>query len=130
VTVNPKEGTPISTILKLCDNIVKKKWVKNVHYSLEQRGKDPSTMGTGIHVHFLFKGSDKPVSQIHREIFNTVKNYVGNKLHVKLQVCDESYYDAKYQYLLGNKWDSDKTDSINQDKVWRAQQNLKNIYSL
>lgn len=129
VTFNPSPQTPLTTILKLCDNIVKKKWIDNASYSLEQRGKDSSTMGTGIHVHFLFKDIKKPVSHIHREIFNTVKNYVGNPRHVKVQTFPGRFYSDKYEYLLGNKWDEEKSSSIEVDKIWREKNNLLGVYT-
>jgi len=128
VTINPKEGTSPATVLKLCDNIVKKTWIKKAWYTLEQRGKTSTEMGKGIHIHMLLTEHSKPKSHIHREILNTVKNYVGNSMHVKVQDYPHTFLEDKLDYIFGKKWDEEKNLSIEVDKIWRAENNLENYY--
>jgi len=126
VTINPKDSTPLQTILKLCDNIIKKTWVKKAWYTIEQRGKTSTEMGKGIHIHMLFTEHQKPRSHIHREILNTVKNYVGNSLHVKVQDYPHTFLQDKLDYILGKKWDPEKDSTLGVDKIWREINSLKN----
>lgn len=128
VTINPKESTPLQTILKLCSTITNKTWIKKAWYTLEQRGKTSTDMGKGIHIHMLLSEHEKPRSHIHREILNTVKNYVGNSLHVKVQDYPHTFLQDKLDYIQGKKWDPEKDSTLGVDKVWRQTNSLENFY--
>lgn len=129
ITLNFKPNMELETIKKLMDNIVAKKWVSRYYYSIEQRGNTKETAGEGLHVHLILTNVNKPMSQIHKETYNTVKNYVGNKLHVDVKTYPTKFLDEKLQYIQGLKWDSDKKEKTEMDKYFRLKNNLEMMYT-
>lgn len=86
LTINPRPETTVTDLLQLYSRIRKKKWIYRTYGHFEWRGID-----TGLHLHsVLFCKPNKPKCHMHREIYNTVKNHVGNKKHVHLIVNKES----------------------------------------
>lgn len=128
VTINWKPGTSVDTAIRLLRNVFQKTWVDKYHYTFEQRGEHIEELGKGFHSHLLFIEVDKPKSQISREIYNTVKNYVGNKLHVDVRMIPTDWIADKLEYMRGNKWDSDKEQKTKMDVLWRQQNHLETIY--
>jgi len=129
ITINYKPNTTLEAISKMTTNIVTKKWVSKYYYTFEQRGKTQETCGEGIHTHIILQNVDKPMSQIHREIHNTVKNYVGNKLHVDVKQYPTKFLSEKIDYIKGLKWDEDKLQKVEMDKLFRLKNNLEIFYS-
>lgn len=128
VTINWKPGTTPEHTVGLLSNVIGKKWVKKVFWSYEQRGTDEDSMGSGYHNHLLFLNVDKPKSQIQREIYNTVKNHVGNKFHVDVRMIPDSWVNDKKDYMRGDKWDDDKALKVSYDKPFRLKYGLIELY--
>lgn len=129
ITINLKKDTSINTAIKLVSNILKKKWLTKCHYTYEQRGECEEELGSGLHVHMLIPDIHKPRSHICNEIYNTVKNYIGNKHHVYYLQYPMTMYEDKLAYLNGDKWDSAKDDKCKWDIIWRNSLNLETSYN-
>lgn len=125
VTINWKPGVKPEVSLRLLQLILNKKWMPEEYYiSHEQRGDTIDTIGTGYHIHILIVGINKPRSQIHREIYSTVKNYVGTRHHIDVRMIPNSWLEDKKAYLRGEKWDGDKLEKVKMDKIFRLQHSL------
>lgn len=131
ITLNFKEGTTPKNGIKLLDNILSKKWIPqgSVHYTHEQRGATPTECGKGYHIHLLITNIRKPKSQIHRELYNTVKNFVGNPQHVDVRMIPKEWVEDKIAYINGDKWDPDKQDKVYMDKLFRTKHGITQLNS-
>lgn len=129
ITFNFKPDTSLNTIQKLISNVTRKKWMRNYYYNYEQRGESMSELGKGIHVHLIVKDLPKRMSEVCRECYNTVKNYVGNKKHVNIKLTKDEFVQDKIDYIKGIKWDSEKDLKIKFDKIFREKNNLELYYS-
>lgn len=128
LTVNFKPDTTVYQVIEACDRISRRSFVQKYWYNIEQRGTSLEDMGKGLHTHFLFF-STTPISQVKRDIYNTVKCLVGNQLHVDLKRYPTEYLNDKIDYLNGKKWDPEKLDKVNTDKLFREEYMLSTIYS-
>lgn len=125
ITINwDSNAHSVSDLQKPLQKVLSKKWLKNILIAHEQRGEILPDLGKGYHVHILAEGVDKPPSQVHREIYNTVKNYVGNKRHVDIQPVKKEWLQDKKDYLTGKKFDSDKEQKCQLDIIFRKQYGL------
>jgi len=130
VTINWKSGVRPDQTVRVIQNILSKKWVPREYYFVyEQRGTDTDSVGTGYHNHFLFIDLDKPKCHIQREIFSTVKNLVGNKMHVDVRQIPKDWVQDKLDYMLGKKWDPEKDPKCHIDKIFRSINNLDALYA-
>ena len=127
LTINWKPGTTPENTYNIITNIITKKWIDEYAITWEQRGEDEESLGTGYHNHILLINLEKPKSQIHREIYSTVKNLVGNKFHVDVRMIPSSWIDDKLEYMNGNKWDPLKDKKSQMDRLFRAKYNLQPI---
>lgn len=92
ITVNPREGSNMSRFMTKVYKYLKKKWIKKSMTCIEWRNEDK-----GLHMHskvWLMEGK-KPYD-CKREVFNTFKEMLGNKLHVdilysNIDGCFEKY---------------------------------------
>lgn len=120
ITINFRPGIDPEVPVRLLSNILNKKWIPSKYaYVHEQRGETIEDIGIGHHVHLLLESVDKPKSHIHREIYNTVKNHVGCRLHVDVRMIPSDWLEDKYSYINGTKWEPEKSSKIEIDKLWR-----------
>ena len=127
ITINWKPGTTPENTHNIITNIITKKWIDEYAITWEQRGEDEDSLGTGYHNHILLINLEKPKSQIHREIYSTVKNLVGNKFHVDVRMIPASWIDDKLEYMKGNKWDPAKAKKAQMDKLFRSKYELDHV---
>lgn len=122
ITINWNSNAfSVQELQKPLNKVLSKKWLKDILVSHEQRGEILPDMGKGYHVHILAEGVNKPVSQIHREIYNTVKDYIGNKKHLDIQTVKKEWLQDKKDYLTGKKYDASKEQKMNLDIIFRKQ---------
>lgn len=79
------------------------------------------------HSHMLIELDPKePVAKHKFEsgINNTFKD-VG---YVNIKKCPDDRVPDKVQYILGNKWDEDKVDMVEKDRLWRRSEGIEDIY--
>lgn len=127
VTVNPKEGTTISSLNKRIEKYVQRKMIHAFNYAFEQRGKTIDEAGKGMHVHLLIKSKDKK-AWFKRSTISSFKALCGNEQAIDIKLYPMDYETEKIEYLKGEKWDDDKEDSTKINKIWREKEKLKSYY--
>lgn len=120
ITINWDPTHPVESLQPILNKVISKKWIVRYMLTHEQRGEDESEIGKGYHNHILVERVDKKLSEVHREVFNTVKNYVGHKKHVDVQQVKPEWLQDKRDYVLGLKFDSSKQDKLEIDKLFRS----------
>lgn len=126
VTINWDPAHSVDSLQKVFNKVLQKKWLKNISYTHEQRGEILPHLGNGYHIHILIEDSDKTTFQVHREIYNTVKAYVGNKKHVDVQPVKPDWIQDKRDYISGKKFDPEKEDKLTLDTIFRRKYHLIN----
>lgn len=130
VTLNFKPGTEVEVAKKLVSNVIAKKWIGKYYYTYEQRGTSAEELGTGLHVHLvLIPNRTKHVSEVNREIYNSIKNYVGNRYHVDVKMYKSEFLSDKLDYIQGKKWDPEKDPKIKIDALFREKYFLDTTYN-
>lgn len=135
ITVNPRPDVSMVESKKVVEKIVKKKWVVDYMYVVEQRGIVESEMGKGHHYHLLIWREDgKKPSEIVREIRNTCKTIcsVDNPSILNIKNCKDEDIPKRVGYMIGDKSvrdDPTKADKQSIDVVWREKNNLEKYYS-
>lgn len=128
VTVNFKPEVLLSQAQQVLQRLVSRKIVSKYWYNFEQRGDDLQTIGQGLHSHLVLL-SQTARSEFHRDIYNTLKTSVGNSKHVDVKEYPLTYLDEKLAYLNGEKWDPDKYNKVQMDRLFRSKNNLEIIYN-
>lgn len=126
ITVNFKEmdledPNNIGNILKKTMKITAKKWVNKAMYCYETRG-----LMKGLHVHMkIWVDPKKKIYDCQREVYNTVKELVGNQRHVDRRY---SNIDGCFEeYIRGIKGKVRKANYEN-DKLFRKRYGLDDVY--
>lgn len=122
----------IENSMRICEKNIKRVYIEDYYYSLEQRAKYPHTNYHGLHLHIgLVVRRGKRKCELLREFQNGFKE-IADKNCVDLREFNladwKKYYDDKIEYLLGNKWDKGKELLVKNDNEFRKQFNLKTIY--
>lgn len=101
VTINFKENVTIKDMMKKVVKLIGKKWIKSYMHTFECRSAQMLPCGSrtygGVHWHGKLEIDEKKNAyECKRECFNTVKNLVGNELHVNVRYsniegCFEGY---------------------------------------
>lgn len=130
ITINPDEtkaqlGDLMNSVLKLRY----KKFVVQMEVVYEQRGETEEDRGKGYHCHILLEFKDVRYDNVKRSIHTIFDKLCGTSLHVNVKPCYEKWLQDKKQYLRGNKWDEEKDDKIQQDKLWRQEFNIDPLYT-
>lgn len=128
MTINFKPDLDLDQCLKALDRVAQRAFIKEYHYSIEQRGSTDLTRGEGIHSHWMVHTS-KPLSEFKRDLFNTLKKYLGNQRHLDVRKYPLEYKADKLDYLKGLKWDPEKEDKVKQDILFRQENFLEDIYT-
>lgn len=126
ITINWNSNShSVEELQPVLAKVLSKKWINKYSLTHEQRGEILPLMGKGYHVHLLVQDVDKIPSQVHREVYNTVKDYVGNKKHVDVQLIKNCWLQDKLDYIAGKKFDSDKHQKLAIDEVFRKTYRLE-----
>lgn len=127
ITVNFKPEVLIPEAMSAVNKFSRRKCLKNVVWSYEQRGECLKTLGNGMHVHIL---TDKVVDITHikKYAYNSFKKLVGNPKHVDVRQYPYEFRVDKEDYIRGVKWDADKEEKIDMDKIWRKNKGINNFY--
>lgn len=136
ITINPKPEVTLKKFISKIKQIIKYKWVLSYWYSLEQRGEDNEKRGEGMHCHMLLKiPTGKRIPDIRAQLTKVlISSIIGTKKHVhfvtprEIKLSPDQFMEDKLEYLEGHKWDSEKDVKIEQDLIWREENNLENIY--
>lgn len=121
-TINFKPGIELEMAIKKINKCLKKKWIVSWYWCMEWRSID---MGMHCHIRIETDGK-KNCYQCKREVYNTFKNLVGNKKHVRLDYGIRK--DSFINYVKGIKLGKPKsTSEIN--KIMRLKFNLINFYN-
>lgn len=111
----------IGNILKKTMKITAKKWVNKAMYCYETRG-----LMKRLHVHMkIWVDPKKKIYDCQREVYNTVKELVGNQRHVDRRY---SNIDGCFEeYIRGIKGKVRKANYEN-DKLFRKRYGLDDVY--
>lgn len=132
VTINPKDCN-ISDLHNIIDIINKKKWVKIICYSFEQRGETTIDKGVGKHIHLILVKPDElersTPTQIRRLLYTSLKDYfdANNDKIIKVKKVNNIGKTQYEEYMKGSK-DESKIRRVEIDNIWRKENNLEKIY--
>lgn len=124
ITINPqpiKDEQDLRNFHKLFEKVLTKKWVDGYIYCYDQRydvdcwenlaskedlGFDDILPKIGVHIHMVVKTyTKKKTSEMVREIYSTLKSYLGNPKHVDVQRCKPEKELGAIDYVLLKKKD-------------------------
>lgn len=110
--------------------LVKRCFQKRLYYyNIEQRS-EINDVYSGFHIHLLIDRPKKAPSHLKRELFQTLKGYLGNPKHIDIRYyngCD--VFREKLQYLQGIKNDDSKFAKTINDQLFRKKFQFQKIYS-
>lgn len=126
-TINPVEGTNLELFKRKLIKATKKTWIKKFMYCLEVRKRNHTEGGyLGMHAHMWTEvDNDKYSYDCKREMYNTFKNLVGNKMHVNCRYSNNE--NAFKDYIRGFKRGIEK-DCMHVTEEFRKENNIKDIY--
>lgn len=123
VTINFKPGVCKGKILLKMEKCVKKKWLWKYIYCIEWRDWNEDS----VHVHMkVTPDPEKKIYDCKREIYNTFKHLVGNKLHVDMRYSNRD--DCFEDYILGYR-NGKMKDCMEATKFFREKYHLEDHYS-
>lgn len=114
ITINPKPEVTMDELKLELQRVFKKKWFVHYVVAYEYRNDpkkhlpkneylqldDEQKVRTGPHCHiFLLNQHVKPYSHIHREIYSTLKELVGNKKHINVKNIKQEHELQTIAYL-------------------------------
>lgn len=118
----------LKNIANIVDRKVKKKWIKNYIYCIEQRS-DIVDILRGIHIHLIVEPyKTKRKSEIIREFYNSFKDYVMDSQKIDVRPFRKDKLKSKLKYIRGIKTEV-KMPKVLIDKYMRNKYNLENTYS-
>lgn len=134
ITVNFKDDKiNVPDIPKLIELKLKKVYIDDWIYIIEQREEDKKKPYKGFHVHILFKTvKHKKYSEVKKEMKNTFKPYVGNPQHVDVKKVygDSTFgYTNRLNYCLGLSKRLDKQEKIAYDQIFRVEYGFQQYYT-
>lgn len=130
VTINPDETKiKFQHFKALIEKLVSRAMFVNPLYAFEQRGKTIEEIGKGFHCHIISDKSSKlSPAQVRKNIYSSLKNYVGNIKHIDVRVYKGTFKQEKIDYIKGIKWDDEKDASVRLNPIWRGMQKIFPIY--
>lgn len=132
ITINPEDRgeQTLSNLQESIQKLTQKTFVKLMEWTFEQRGDEEQSRGKGVHVHILLSLKEKKprLDSIKRAIKSCFQQLVGNPRCMDIRKCPDTRVEDKLLYLQGEKWDEEKESKIDQDKIWRQENNLSDIY--
>lgn len=122
VTINLKEDVDLQEVIKKTKKCIKKVWINKYLYCYEVRGEN-----RGLHIHMkLIIRDNKKIYDCKREIYNTYKHLVGNKLHVNMRYSKN--INAFEDYILGYK-EGELKEHHRDSVIYRDENGLMPYYS-
>lgn len=127
ITINPRPITSVEDLKKfhaLFEKALTKKWIDGYIYCYDQRADldcwnnqlekdgdlDDWIPKIGIHIHMVVKTfTKKKTSEMVRELYSTLKAYLGNPKHVDVQRCKPEKEIGAIDYVLLKKKDDKKS---------------------
>lgn len=127
ITINPqpiKDVEDLRNFHNQFEKVLTKKWIDGYIYCYDQRfdvdcwenqeskedkGFDDILPKIGVHIHMVVKTfTKKKTSEMVREIYSTLKKYLGNPKHVDVQRCKPEKEPGAVDYVLLKKKDDKK----------------------
>lgn len=103
ITINPdEEVSNLSKFVKALEVIMKKKWVEDLVYVIEQRGTTEDEIGKGYHSHLLINRNGKSFSKLARELLNTLYSH-GVFLKSKIEEFNKPRNEDEAIYYIPYK---------------------------
>lgn len=130
ITINPDQSKIKFEVFKfLVFKLLRRSMFRNTVMTFEQRGKEMKDIGKGFHCHIISeKRPNLSPAQVQKNIYSSLKNYVGNIKHIDVRVYNGDLRDDKIAYLKGDKWDAEKEEAVRLNKIWRVTKDLQSIY--
>lgn len=130
LTVNPEPTISLKMFRDIIEKVVKKKWMLNYIYVIEQRGNTPDEMGRGFHCHFLIDVENKKHSEAIRELKNTFKKVcdVSYSSCFNIKNIKEEHLKRVIKYITGVKKDAFKHPKQLIDRVFRDTNHISKYY--
>jgi len=131
LNVNPAPNHSLLSFQQLIEKNMKKVWIKDYCYVLEQRGENPETIGKGFHTHIIIeKHPEKSYSQCIKELARSFSKCCDtSNFHLfSGAIIKESDINKRRQYILGVKQDTQKHLKQQFDIIWRKENFLKTSY--
>lgn len=131
ITINPKPEITMEKFFQIINKITNLKIFRKCIFSFEQRGETEQTIGSGLHCHILgCAGNGYSHSHFCSRIRNYFTEFVGNiSTHVWIVKIPEDWIEEKVQYIRGLKWDPEKEQKINMDRIWRMEKGIHPYYT-
>lgn len=127
-TINFLPETGVDDLMLKIMKAVRKKWIVDWKFCVEQRSEVAGEF-YGIHAHIYTEiAGNKPTYQCRREMYNTFKHMVGNKLHVNCVYAKTK--DNFVNYVKGIKKSPEKMEKVLVDHEFRTQNGLKSYYEM
>lgn len=104
------------------------KHIHDIEYVFEQRGDTVETAGQGLHVHAIVT-CDTNKSDMIRRTASTFKDYIGSSQAIDVRPIPLDLLDQKKAYIRGDKKSDEKKKKVVIDRIWRAQNNLREVYT-
>lgn len=102
------------------------KYIERFCYSLEQRGTEKDVY-YGFHIHILIRCNVKvKKSKLISDFYRKFKSYCSGQNYVDCRPTKN--YDQSLRYLRGEKKDPSKAKMIQNDRNYRSQNNLEDVY--
>jgi hypothetical protein len=131
ITICPYEDLELEKVIKVMENIIKKKWFTKYIYVYEQRQDQDDKPFFGIHIHMIVHRETIAKSDVIREIYNTCKNIVSSQQSIDVKLLNSQHdLDVRLNYILGQKSTPEKRAKQEIDKIFREQNGLQKFYSL
>lgn len=108
--------------------LLKKKWIQNYEYTIEQRNETEGDY-KGFHVHLLLTDHvHKRKSEVIREFYSSMKKYLGSKQSIDCRPVNNPQGVVKY--MEGEKKDEWKLPKVENDKRMRKHYEFADVYKL
>lgn len=100
ITVNPKPGTDMAGLKLAMLQVKRKKWFN--HYVIGYETTDNESRSPHCHI-YLLNPHGKPVSQVKREIYNSLKTLCGSIKSVDVQFSKKVDEKKRIKYTIKDK---------------------------
>lgn len=134
ITVSPPSHITLEELIKMAQDLHKKKWMLNYLYVIEQRGTTEDDCGKGFHYHSIIFREEKKWCHFLREIKSTISR-LGNtedSRYFDLQyIRDEADLSRRVKYITSDKKCTEQNDKQKKqimDKTFRLNNNIEPYY--
>lgn len=127
ITVNVDETKlkDVDKFKQLVHKYTQRSFVKEYIYAFEQRGRDEENRGKGMHAHILIRQATNDAGQFKRDTKSSFKKATDHGVHFRYITTQ---VEQAIPYIKGIKKDDAKGIMIEQDKLWRSENNLDDWY--